>query len=103
MKKSTNTFYDDIYIRLFFIVPLLLYTGYSIQKEKTHTSSVMFHAIVVLLIALTLFFHLKYLFKVLRRIFRNEVYQKEFGIFLLCLAVFITFLCLVEIYQKKNR
>lgn len=100
---KTADFYDDVYIRLFFIVPLLFYTGYSIHNDKTHTSSVMFRGIVVLLIALTLFFHLRYLIKVVRRIFRNQVYQKDFGIFLLSLAVFITFLCFLEIYQKQEK
>lgn len=79
----------DVYIRLFFIVPLLFYTGITIMKEKTHSSSLLFHGIVILLIALTLFFHLRYLIRVLRRIFRNEKYQEDFGIFLVALAVFI--------------
>jgi len=91
-----------IYIRLFIIVPLLIYTGYCIIKKHTHTSTIMFHTVVILLIALTLFFHLTYLIKIVRRIFNNEQYQKEFGIFLLFLAVFITILCVNELYFQNE-
>lgn len=83
---------DEIYTRLFIIVPLLFYIGYSIMKDKTHTGTILFHGIVVLTIILVVFFHLKYIYKILKRVFHNEKYQKEFGFFVLCLAVFIMFM-----------
>ena len=98
----------EIYIRLFVIVPLLLYIGYCIMKKHTHTTTILFHMLVLLVIATTLFFHLKYLLKIVQRIFNNERYQKEFGVFLLFLAVFIAILCVNDLYfqqqkQKKQR
>ena len=93
----------EIYMRLFLVAPLLAYTGYCIMKRQTHTSTVMFHTMVVLLIALTLFFHLKYLVRVVRRIFRKEKYQKDFGIFLLVLAVFVAVMCASDLYFQKKR
>lgn len=99
--KMKDLMEEDIPLRLFVIVPMLLYTGYSIQREKTHASSVMFHAIVVLLVAITLFFHVRYLYRVLRHVFRNKEYQKDFGIFLMTLAVSIMFLCMYDIYEIK--
>lgn len=95
----------EIYIRLFLIVPLLLYIGYCIMNKHTHTSTFLFHLLVLLVIATTLFFHLKYLIKIIKRIFSNEKYEKEFGIFLLFLAMFITILCLNDLYflRKKKR
>ena len=96
----------EIYIRLFLIVPLLIYSGYCIMKEHSHTSTLLFHMLVLLMIIATLFFHLKYLIKIIRRIFNNEKYQKDFGIFLLLLAVFIVILCINDLYfyhkQKRN-
>lgn len=92
----------EIYIRLFVIVPLLVYAGYCIIKKHTHTTTLMFHTIVVFLILLTLFFHLKYLIKIVRRIFNSEKYEKEFGIFLLFLAVFIVILCINELYFQNK-
>lgn len=92
----------EIYIRLFLIVPLLFYTGFCIFQEKSHISSLLFHMIVILMILLILFFHLKFIFKVLRHIFKNELYQKEFGFFLLSLAVFMTFLCLRDLYKNQH-
>ena len=96
----------EIYIRLFLIVPLLLYIGYCIMKKHTHTTTLLFHILVILVIATTLFFHLKYLLKIVKRIFNNKKYQTEFGVFLLFLAGFITILCLNDLYfqhQKKKR
>lgn len=92
----------EIYIRLFLIVPLLLYIGYCIMNKHTHTSTLLFHFLVILVIATTLFFHLKYLIKIIKRIFSNEKYEKEFGIFLLFLAVFITILCLNDLYFLRK-
>lgn len=93
---------DELYIRLFLIVPLLIYTGYSIRQNKSHTSSVLFHVIVVSTIILVLFFHIRYLVKVVRRIFLNQKYQKEFGEFLLLLALFIIVLCVYDINHHKK-
>ena len=95
----------EIYIRLFLIVPLLLYLGYCITKKQTHSTTLLFHWLVLFMIAITLFFHLKYLLKIIQRIFNNEQYQKEFGVFLLFLAVFILVLCLNDLYflQEKNK
>ncbi len=78
----------EIYIRLFLIVPLLLYIGYCIMKKHTHTTTLLFHILVILVIATTLFFHLKYLLKIVKRIFNNKKYQKEFGVFLLLVVRF---------------
>lgn len=94
---------DEIYIRLFIIVPLLFYIGYSIMNEKKHIGTVMFHGIVVLTIILAVFFHLKYIYKILRRIFRNEKYQREFGFFVLSLAVYITLLCIHDLLRQKRK
>lgn len=92
----------EIYVRLFIISPLLLYSGYSIMRNKSHISSMLFHVVVILSVAMVLFFHLKYIIKVLRRILRNEKYQKEFGFFLIGLALFTMFLCIYDlIYNKK--
>lgn len=95
----------EIYIRLFVIVPLLFYMAYCIIHKHTHTSTILFHVLVLLMIATTLFFHLKYLIRIIRRIFNNKEYQKEFGIFLLFLAVFITILCFNDLYflRKKKK
>lgn len=95
---------DEIYVRLFVVVPLVVYVGYCIIQNKSHTSSILFHILVLLMIALTLFFHMKYLIKIIRRIFNNEKYQKEFGVFLLFLATFLFVLCLYDLYHlnKKN-
>lgn len=96
---------DEIYIRLFIIVPLLLYIGHSIMKEKTHTGTFLFHMMVVFTIILAVFFHLKYIYKILKRIFHNQEYQKEFGFFVICLAFFIIFLCCHDLWitKKKNK
>ena len=93
----------EIYIRLYVIVPLLLYIGYCIMKKHTHTTTLLFHMLVLLVIIITLFFHLKYLIKVIRRIFNNEEYQKEFGIFLLFLAVFIAIICVNDLYFMNKK
>lgn len=93
----------DIYVRLFVIVPLLVYTGYHILREHTFISTMLFHFLVLLVIVLTLYFHLKYLIKVVRRIFQNETYQRKFGIFLLSLAIFITILCVYDLHSLKKR
>lgn len=91
----------EIYTRLFIIPPLLFYTGCSIMKDKSHTSSMLFHLVVVVSVAMVLFFQLKYIIRVLQRILRNEEYQKDFGVFLISLAVFTIFLCLYDIYRQK--
>lgn len=94
---------DEIYIRMFLIIPLLIYTGYCIMKERTHTSSVLFHIIVLVMLALILYFHMKYLIKAIHRIFTNQKYQKEFGVFLLLLAIFLFILCLRDLHVYRNR
>lgn len=94
---------QEIYTRLFLIVPLLLYTGYIISYDKKHSSTVLFHIIVLFTIFSFLYFHLKYLVRVVRRIFLNEKYQKEFGEFLLMLAVFIVILCLYDMSHLKKK
>jgi len=93
---------DEIYIRLFVIVPLLFYTGYFIMRERSHTSTMLFHAIVIFTIALLLFYHLRYIIKHLRRIFMNQKYQKEFGVFLLFLAVFLFIIGARDLYLIKK-
>lgn len=92
----------EIYIRLFLIVPLLVYTGTCILTRHTHMSTLMFHGMVLMTIALTLFFHLRYLFRVIRRIFQKEIYQKEFGAFLLMLAVFLVALSVHDIIHNGS-
>jgi len=94
---------DEIYIRMFLIIPLLVYTGYCIMKEQSHTSSVLFHIIVLLMLVLVLYFHMKYLIKAVRRIFMSQKYQKEFGEFLLFLSVFLFVLCLRDLHLYRNR
>lgn len=94
----------ETYIQLFLIVPLLVYTGHCILTKHTHTSTLMFHGMVILTIALTLFFHLRYLIRVVRRIFQKEIYQQKFGVFLLLLAAFLVALNAYDfITQKKKR
>lgn len=93
----------EIYIRLFLIVPLLVYTGSCILTKHTRTSTLMFHCMVLLTIALTLFFHLRYLVRVVRRIFQKEIYQHEFGIFLLLLAAFLMALSVHDFTANKNK
>lgn len=88
----------ELPIRLFLITPLLFYTGFSILHDRTHTSSIMFHVIVVSAISLMLFFHLKYLLKMIRRIFNNQKYQHEFGVLLICFAFFMLLLCAKDTY-----
>ena len=83
-----NDILDETYVRLFVLVPLLVYTGTCIMLDRSHTSTIMFHFIVVAMIALMLFYHIRYITKHLRRIFLKQRYQKEFGVFLLMLAVF---------------
>jgi hypothetical protein len=95
---------EEIYVRLFLIVPLLFYIGYSIMNEKKHVGTIMFHGIVVLTILLAVFFHLKYIYKIMRRIFRNETYQREFGFFVLSLAIYLVVLCIHDLWlQRKLR
>lgn len=97
---------DEIYIRIFILIPLLIYSGVCIIRERSHTSTLLFHLLVVLLIAMALFFHLKYLVRIIRRIFSNQKYEKEFGVFLLMLAVFLSALCAQDLYfihrKQKN-
>lgn len=95
---------EEIYVRLFLIVPLLFYIGYSIMNEKKHVGTIMFHGIVVLTILLAVFFHLKYIYKIMRRIFHNETYQREFGFFVLSLAIYLVVLCIHDLWlQRKLR
>jgi len=94
---------DEIYIRIFIVIPLLVYTGYCIMNEQSHTSSFFFHVIVLLMLALVLYFHMKYLIKAIRRIFTNQKYQKEFGVFLLFLAVFLFTVCLHDLHNYRKR
>lgn len=93
----------EIYTRLFIISPLLLYSGYSIMRNKSHISSIFFDGVVIFSITMVFFFFLKNIVRILRRILRNEEYQKEFGFFLISLAVFTIFMCLYDmmIYQQK--
>jgi hypothetical protein len=95
---------EEIYTRVFIIIPCLIYAGVCIIRERSHTSTFLFHMIVVLLIAMVLFFHLKYILKIIKRIFSNRKYEKEFGVFLLMLAVFLMFLCAHDLYfMRRNK
>lgn len=76
-------------VRLFLLVPLLLYTGTRILTRRVHANTLGFHATVVVVVALALFFQVGYMLSVVGRIARNQEYQDEFGVFLLALAVFV--------------
>lgn len=92
----------EIYIRLFVLTPMLLYCGYSIMKNKSHISSLLFHGIVILSIFTLLFFHLKYIMHILHRVFNDEKYQKDFGIFLIFMAIFSFLWCVQDIYLNSK-
>lgn len=88
-----------VYVRLFLIVPLLFYTGTSILMRRAN--SLGFHATVVVMIALVLFFQVRYMFSMIGRIVRNQEYQEEFGVFLLALSVFVAVFGLREIQSNQ--
>ena len=79
----------DACVRVFLVVPLLVYTGACILTGQAHTNTVGFHSVVIAVMALVLFFQVRYMGEVVRRITRDQVYQEEFGVFLLALAVFV--------------
>lgn len=79
----------DVYVRLFLVVPLLVYTGTCILTGQAHTNTFGFHLVVVAMIALLLFFQVRYMLMALRRIMLDQEYQEEFGVFLLALSVFM--------------
>lgn len=93
----------EIYIRLFLIVPLLVYTGTCILTRHKYISTMMFHGIVIMTITLTLFFHIRYLLRVIRRIFQNKIYQEEFGGFLILLAVKFVILSIYNLRALKKK
>lgn len=94
----------EIYTRVFIIIPFLIYAGVCIIRERSHTSTFLFHMMVILLIAMMLFFHLKYIVKIIKRIFNNKKYEKDFGVFLLILAVFLMVLCVHDLYfMRRNK
>lgn len=96
---------NEIYIRFFMIVPLLIYCGLTIMYDKNFTSNILFHIIVITTLFIILFFHIKYLIRILRHIFKNEKYHKDFGVFLLLTAFFVAVFCIhdfIVLWHKNH-
>lgn len=96
-----------VYLRLFIIVPFLLFSGFSITTNRYPTNSTFFHVMVFLTFLTIFFFHVKHLIKLFYNVFDIREYEKDFGVFLLMLAVFQFAVCIHDIYSsyhhKKNK
>lgn len=85
------------YIHLLLIVPLLIYLGISIVIQRSNSTLFSFLFLFTLLLILS--FHIEDIVNISKQLFNNVNLEKNFGYFLIILALFFIF---INVLKLKN-
>jgi hypothetical protein len=85
------------YIHLLIIVPLLIYLGISIVIQRSNSTLFSFLFLFTLLLILS--FHIEDIVNISKQLFNNVNLEKNFGYFLIILALFFIF---INVLKLKN-
>ena len=85
------------YIHILLIVPLLIYLGISIIIQRSNSTLFSFLFLFTLLLILS--FHIEDIVSLSKQLFNNVNLEKNFGYFLILLAVFFIF---INVYKLSS-